>query len=91
MVGFRHPVKLKDRFRSEIISYVEGGKGSIADKMIKFIEKSEKSYPFTKRYTVIPGPNSNTFIQWIINHFPESGFRLPWNAFGKGYARKIKD
>ncbi len=24
-------------------------------------------------------------VQWILDRFPESKLRLPWNSFGKGY------
>lgn len=89
LIGIRHPVKLKDRFRSDLVLFIEGSRDSVAEKMIRFIEKTPKTYPFTKKYLFFPGPNSNTFIQWIINRFPESGFKLPWNAFGKGYAKRI--
>jgi len=90
LVGIRHYVKLSERFESELIFQLKGAKGSIAEKMVNFIEKTPKSYPFGRRYLTLPGPNSNTFIQWIINHFPESGLKLPWNAFGKGYAKRMK-
>jgi len=45
--------------------------------------------PFRNEYKIYPGPNSNTFIQWVLNHFPNSGLKLPRNAFGKNY-RGIK-
>ena len=75
----------KNRFSSKYHGKVEGIKGSIAEKMILFIEKNAKEYPFKDVYKMYPGPNSNTFIQWLLNHFPNSGFKLPRNAFGKNW------
>lgn len=64
--------------------FVEGGEGSLAQKMAETIELSSKNYPYCHRYAYV-GPNSNTYVQWVINQFPESGFTLPWNSFGKNF------
>ena len=71
------------RFSGQIMSKVEERS---AIKIIKFIEKSPQIYKFNNYYLAYPGPNSNTFTQWILDHFPESGLKLPWNAFGKNYS-----
>ena len=76
------------RNKSKIIGFIEGGKNSFAEEIIKFLHKKIKIYPFKSRYHYIPGPNSNTFSEWIIKKFPETGWKLPWNAFGKHYVRK---
>lgn len=86
----KYPHKAEPRYESKLIGKLEGGQGSIAEQMIKFIEKRAKEYPFRNEYKIYPGPNSNTFVQWILNHFPNSGLKLPWNAFGKDY-REIKE
>lgn len=52
--------------------------------MSEFIERSPDTYPHCNQYA-FRGPNSNTYAQWVLNQFPESGFSLPWNAFGKGF------
>lgn len=75
-------------WRSKLIEQLFGKKGSLAEKMVKFIEKSPENYPYLKKYSLVPGPNSNTYIQWVINKFPKSGFNLSWRAIGKNY--KIK-
>ena len=67
----------------KLIGYIED---NVAKRMIDFIEKSKKTYPYCYKYSVI-GPNSNTYIQWIINNFITK-LTLPWNAFGKNH--KIK-
>lgn len=76
--------------KSKIIGYLEGGKNSLAETIVKFVEKNAKDYPLRKKYSYFPGPNSNTFPQWIIDKFPKLGWKLPWNAFGKNYPKKIK-
>ncbi len=73
------------RNKSKIIGYFYGGKNSLAEKIIEFVEKNAKNYPFKSKYKIYSGPNSNTFPQWIINKFPKTKWKLPWNAFGKNF------
>ncbi len=54
--------------------------------MVECIENSPHNYPYCGHYSYI-GPNSNTYVQWVLDAFPESGLKLPWNAFGKGFKR----
>lgn len=68
-------------WKPNLLKIIEGKKAKL---IIRSIENSPKKYPFNVKYNLL-GPNSNTFIQWIINKFPESGFKLPWNAIGKKY------
>ncbi|MDP3901860.1 MAG: DUF3750 domain-containing protein [bacterium] len=58
--------------------------GEEAKQLAKFIEKSPSAYPYCQKY-FLTGPNCNTYIQWIINHFPNLNIKLPWNAIGKNY------
>lgn len=74
----------KPAWKPVALGYVEGGEGSLAARMTKCIESSKETYPYRNIY-VPSGPNCNTYIQWVIDQFPESKFRLPWNAIGKGY------
>lgn len=69
---------------------IEGDEGSLAAKMAEFIERSPETYPFKNQYR-FRGPNSNTYAQWILNHFPETGMALSWNAFGKKYKKLVQD
>ncbi len=66
---------------------IEGGYGSVADKMARFIEDSNNTYPYCYEYSIF-GPNSNTYIKWVLDHFPEFLVRLPWNAIGRGHKFK---
>ena len=85
----KYHFKLYPRSKSKFHRLISGKKGSLAEKIVKFIEKSPKNYPYCEKYHLL-GPNSNTYIQWIINKFPESGFKLGWRAFGKNYNIKPK-
>lgn len=58
--------------------------GDLAKRMIDFIEQSPATYPYCNTF-VITGPNSNTYIQWVLDHFPEFRVSLPWNAIGKNF------
>lgn len=68
----------------KLIGKIEGGEDSSANKIIAFIEGSTVKYPYRDTYH-LTGPNSNTYIQWILNAFPEWKVQLPRNAFGKNF------
>lgn len=69
---------------STVHKVIEGDEGSLAARMADVITNSPQTYPYTQEYSFF-GPNSNTYAQWVLNQFPESGMKLPWNAFGKNY------
>jgi hypothetical protein len=60
--------------------------GDKAATLIPKISAAVKRYPWANEYTVIPGPNSNTFPAWIGIQVPELGLKLPFSALGSGYA-----
>ncbi|MBU4536505.1 DUF3750 domain-containing protein [Patescibacteria group bacterium] len=66
----------------KLLGSIEGNEESVAQKMVNCIQNSEKKYPFSQNYSLL-GLNSNTYVQWVLNQFPESNMSLPWNAFGK--------
>ena len=70
-------------WKGRLLASIEGDEGSVAQKMADFIEHSPEKYPYKDYYSLL-GPNSNTYVQWVLNHFPQISMRLPWNAFGKG-------
>ena len=59
---------------------------SIIDK----VDTAIKAYPWSKEYTLYPGPNSNTFVAWIGLQVPELGLDLPSRAIGKDW-RPLKN
>lgn len=71
-----------------VLGHIEGGEDSTARKVIDFVENSRENYPYLNSY-VLTGPNSNTYIAWILNKFPELGVKLSSTFIGKNY--KVKD
>src|SRR3989344_374695 len=70
--------------KSKLLKIIEGDENSPVRKLIDFIENSKENYPHYSKYFLM-GPNSNTYVKWILNNFPEIEVKLPWNAVGKGY------
>jgi len=84
----KYPWKTKKGTQAKLLGSIEGNEGSLAHQMFDFIRNETPNYPLQDKY-VLTGPNSNTYVQWVINRFPESGFSLPFNAFGKHYKTAI--
>jgi hypothetical protein len=60
-------------------------RGAHAEKLIPLIDANAKAYPYQNEYRAYPGPNSNTFISYIIRRTPEFYIDLPPNAIGKDW------
>jgi len=60
-------------------------RGPGVDGIIDRIETAAKDYPYPDRYHVWPGPNSNTFVAFILRRVPELRADLPPTAIGKDY------
>lgn len=60
-------------------------RGPGVDELIKRVDKAAREYPFAAKYSVWPGPNSNTFTSWIARSVPELKIDLPATAIGKDY------
>lgn len=71
-------------WKSEFLGLIEGDENSTAQKAIEFIENSEKTYPYCDRYFFL-GPNSNTYVQNVLNKFPEFNIKLSWHFIGKDF------
>ncbi len=63
---------------------LEGNKNSKAYRLYKLLNGDIKDYPYLKKYRLWPGPNSNTFVSWILEK-TNIKIKLPWNAFGKKF------
>lgn len=70
--------------KGRMLGYIEGESGSVVEQIINFVEQSKSTYPYLNKYFLL-GPNSNTYIQWILNKFPELKVKLSWHFIGKGY------
>jgi len=73
-------------FKSKLCCEING---NLAKKMITFIKENSWQYPYVKKYNLF-GPNSNTYVQWVLNSFPSIKKKLPWNAIGKNYFKNKK-
>jgi len=60
-------------------------RGKKAEKVITEIKNAVKNYPYKDNYRIWPGPNSNTFIAYVIRHSALITSRLPLTAIGKDY------
>jgi len=66
----------------ELLSDIRGpGVGALINK----VDAAAHTYPYAQKYTVWPGPNSNTFIAHILREVPELKVDLPPTAIGKDY------
>ena len=55
--------------------------GEEALSIAETIESSPSHYPFIEQYGYWPGPNSNTFAQWVVQDQMELGSRAIGRAF----------
>ena len=60
-------------------------RGDAAEQAIAKIRQGVRDYPYADRYRLWPGPNSNTFVAYVLRHAPELRVDLPPTAIGKDY------
>lgn len=60
-------------------------RGQVAEDAINNIEKAVAAYPYADQYHTWPGPNSNTFVAYLIRHVPQLAIQLPTTAIGKDF------
>jgi hypothetical protein len=63
--------------------------GSAALQLIPKIQMAVKHYSYAKYYHAWPGPNSNTFTNYVIQSVPALHFQMPYNALGRDYQTQI--
>jgi hypothetical protein len=56
--------------------------GSAASDLASRIEAAPSNYPWLDTYRVFPGPNSNTFVQWVLGDIRNLG----WRGVGRRFA-----
>ncbi|BAQ66143.1 DUF3750 domain-containing protein [Geminocystis sp. NIES-3709] len=61
--------------------------GEEAQKLIRIIRSSPFNYPYNYLYRYYPGPNSNTYVQWILDE-GKINYPLSWRGWGKYYDRR---
>tara|TARA_B100001167_G_C16584516_1_gene218506 strand:- start:82 stop:522 length:441 start_codon:yes stop_codon:yes gene_type:complete len=86
-IGVKTWAYSKKNWKGECIHEEKGKENSLAHKIHDFIESESKHYPYLYNYRFYPGPNNNTYVQWVIDHFPELKLTLPWSCIGKDYKK----
>lgn len=61
--------------------------GSKAERLIPDVRSAIDTYPFKDQYTMFPGPNSNSFTEWVAQEVPEMALTLPTKAIGRLWMR----
>ena len=92
VVGWDNPVR-KDAYVADAYWYgntprvIYDLSGSEAAALIPKIESSIQQYPFSAKgtYVIWPGPNSNTFVSWVVRHTDGFEAELSSVAVGKDY------
>ena len=92
VVGWGKPLRLNAyapdaRWYSNEPYIVKTIRGEQAKKIIPRIENAIVNYPYAQRgqYTLWPGPNSNSFVAYVLNEVPEIGITPPPNAVGRDF------
>lgn len=60
-------------------------RGERAAAAISKIETAAEEYRYQNFYRMVPGPNSNSFISFLLRNTPEIGVELPPNAIGRDW------
>ena len=55
-----------------------------AERIAEALHESWELYPYRHHYRMVPGPNSNTFVTWILRRAAIK-YRLSWRAIGKDF------
>lgn len=63
-------------------------RGKHATIIIKKLKQTIPKYPFADEYGLWPGPNSNTFVAFLLREIDELDIELPPHAIGKDYLGK---
>lgn len=91
-VGWGPPVRKNaypadGRWYSNIPQIIHAVRGDAAEKLIPHIESAIRAYPHSANgdYRIWPGPNSNSFIAFVLRSVPELGASLPPNAVGRDF------
>lgn len=60
---------------------------SSASTLINTIRSTPECYPYRYVYKAFPGPNSNTFVKWVLNHLSDKNIELPISAIGRNWIK----
>ena len=68
--------------KAQLLMEIEG---ETAERAITRILAAVEEYPYAREYRMYPGPNSNTFISYLLRSVPEMKMELPPTAIGKDW------
>ncbi len=60
-------------------------RGKQAEQVIPKIQQASRDYPYSARYVLWPGPNSNTYPAYLGRMIPELGLVMSADAVGKDF------
>lgn len=91
-VGWGNPVR-RNAYPADGLWYsnrpyiVRAVHGDEASRLIPRLRAAIEGYPYGKRgdYVIWPGPNSNSFVAYVLAQVPALGTTLPPNAIGRDY------
>lgn len=67
------------------VSWLEiSWRGKLAHQLAEIIVNTPEIYPYNYRYHYFPGPNSNTYVQWVLNK-ANLNYSLSWRGIGRHY------
>ncbi len=91
-VGWGSPVRRNGyaadaRWYSNEPFVVHAVHGAEAERLIPEFDRASADYPHARQggYRIWPGPNSNSFVAWVLETVPDFGGRLPPNAVGRDF------
>lgn len=62
-------------------------RGTDVEAIVQAVHQAALNYPHQKQYTMWPGPNSNSFTEWVALNVPELELELPAKAIGKSWMK----
>lgn len=72
-------------FQPRLLGLIEGEPDTVMGEKIASLEEVIYAYPHLDCYLAAPGPNSNTFVQWVLDAIGEQSISLSVAAIGRSY------
>ena len=72
-------IRKEPLWKGELLATIEGDR---AKEIIDLLRESATRYPYRDTYSLV-GINSNTYAQWVLDHFDDVDASLPINSIGK--------
>lgn len=95
-VGWGAPIRrdahpADGRWYSNEPAIVHAVTGAPAERLIPRVEAAIRAYPYSEQgdYHIWPGPNSNSFVAYVLKTVPGLGAHMPPNAVGRDYDARL--